>query len=646
MSDPVPTATAQPAPATPPDRQNRLMGRDYRLIISGCVWAILVIVLVAVLQSLFKEWYALHALRSYRELTRLDTIEATRILSQEADLGHLLADRAQPDGVPTLFIDLATGLRGPEGRAQLERDLAAAAPGPDRVNRLAGLEYGHADSLGHILADADAPMDAWLDAVHAAALVDAYTAIDFSRLINGPYVNLFPGRKEIDAKIRERFPNYLNRLLYEQDEEADPATGAIRTKSSEARAFLDAFLAENPQIYKAKARAKWQAPFEATVMAQFKRRDISLAYKRLVRAGAESRRTRLDGGGWAFVNRFLADRYLSNPTNLSPASGGADAGLLPAHAGPALALARSPTTGDFATAGFDNLIRVWPADLAAPARTLEGHTFGVMAIAWSPDGARLASCGLDATVCIWDAVTLQRIAQFPAATCRASAIAFAPDGRYLAMSGSEGAVRLLDAASGAEIRRLKGLRGEVTSLAFSPGGRYIVAGSRDPSIRVWDLRGGDAGVDAPAAALPEQINTLTLVHKSNVWSVAVSPDGQHLATASDDELVRIYDLRQESTRAVTLKGHRLPVVAVAWSPDSQSIASIGNDGRAIIWSASDGEPRSMHRFGAEAAAAAFSADGKRLLVACDDGRLLQWTIVDGAVESRTFSQWVVDSFSQ
>ncbi len=107
MSDSVPAAPAQAPADTPPDRQNRLMGRDYRLIIGGCVWAIIVIILVAVLQSLFKEWYALHALRSYRDQTSLEAIEATRILAQEADLGRLLADRAAPEGVPTLFVDLA-----------------------------------------------------------------------------------------------------------------------------------------------------------------------------------------------------------------------------------------------------------------------------------------------------------------------------------------------------------------------------------------------------------------------------------------------------------------------------------------------------------------------------------------------------------
>jgi WD40 repeat protein len=641
------SSPTSPGPTTPPPKgQDRLLPRDYRLILSGALWAVIVIVLVAVLQSLFKEWYALHALRSYRDQTRLEAIEATRILSQEASLEHLLADRANPEGVPTLFVDLATGLCGPEGLAQLERDLAAAAPGLDRVYRLAGLEDGQPHRLAAILGDAGAPIESWLDAVHAAALVDAYTAIDFKRLINGRYVNLFPGKKEIDAQIRDGFPNHLNRLLFEQDEETDPATGAIRTKSAEARAFLDAFLAENPQIYKAKARAKWQGPFEETVMAQFRRRDISLSYKRLVRAGAEARRGQLDAGGWAIVNRCLADRYLANPTDLRPAPAATDASVLAAHAGPVLALARSPTSGEFATAGFDNRIRIWPAGLDGPARTLEGHAFGVMAVAWSPDGTHLASCGLDGTVRLWDATTLQCTAQFPADTCRALAIAYAPDGRKLAVAGSNSTVRLIDAATGAELRRLNGLKGEVTSLAFSPGGRYVVAGSRDPNIRVWDLRGGDAGTDVAAEELPEKANSLTLAHKDNVWNVAVSPDGQHIATASDDELVRLFDLRRESTKAVTMKGHRQPVTAVAWSPDSTVVASLGNDGRAILWSSSDGKPRSMHRFDGVATAATFSADGTRLLVACDDGRLLQWTIVDGQIETRTFSQWVVDSFSK
>ncbi len=76
--------------------------------------------------------------------------------------------------------------------------------------------------------------------------------------------------------------------------------------------------------------------------------------------------------------------------------------------------------------------------------------------------------------------------------------------------------------------------------------------------------------------------------------MAISPDRQYITTASKDRLARVFDLRRESTKPVPLNGHRALVTAVPWSPDSRTCATIGNDGRAILWSPGDGLARTMH----------------------------------------------------
>jgi WD40 repeat protein len=71
----------------------------------------------------------------------------------------------------------------------------------------------------------------------------------------------------------------------------------------------------------------------------------------------------------------------------------------------------------------------------------------------------------------------------------------------------------------------------------------------DKTARVWDLASGQC--------------TATLEgHSKSVQSVAFSPDGRLLATASDDKTARVWDLASGQCTA-TLEGHPESVSSVA-----------------------------------------------------------------------------------
>jgi hypothetical protein len=482
--------------------------------------------------------------------------------------------------------------------------------------------------------------------VHAAALVEAYAKVDFGRQMEGRFICLFPGKKEVDPKVLSGFENGLNRLLTDPNEDVDEA-GAVVTKVSQARRFLDDYVIKSPEIYNVKARRKWLAKFESFALKQFERRDISLRYKRLVRGYLETNAARIPAEGWEISNRLMAEAYLDNPVALDRRQdkGASQDGtvITPAHDAAVIMVSISPADGRVATGGFDNRVKIWPAEGQGIPLVLAGHTLGVLAVAWAPDGKTLASAGLDGTIRIWNTATGEEIRRFPAETARIGALAYFPDGAMIAAVGPKGKVRLLDSETGKVLRILSGPRNEVTAISVSPDGRYVVAGCYDKTAVAWDLF---KGATQKPAVLPDPPGKFLMKHGGPVLDVAVSPNGKFVATGCFDQAARLFDLTTEDEKGKALKRHRAPVSAVAWTPDSSAFAAVSIDNQLIFWDPVSHEISTMHRLGAMANALAFSLDGRSVVAACDDGTLRRWKVIPHQIIARRFAEWAVDFFGK
>jgi WD40 repeat protein len=201
---------------------------------------------------------------------------------------------------------------------------------------------------------------------------------------------------------------------------------------------------------------------------------------------------------------------------------------------------------------------------------------------------------------------------------------FAPDGRTLALGGDDGIVRLVHLRPAENPRVLsprgKSVRYEEWAVIFAPDGKTVISAGDDSKIRQWDAITGER---------KEPLRG----HKALVTSLALSPDGRALASASFDleRGVILWDL--ESGKHRVLEGHKKKVRAVAYSPDGRYIASGGEDFCVLLWNAESGEL--SHRFdrGDNTYSLAFSPDGRTLASGNRDRRITLNRIETGDVRT-------------
>jgi small GTP-binding protein len=124
------------------------------------------------------------------------------------------------------------------------------------------------------------------------------------------------------------------------------------------------------------------------------------------------------------------------------------------------------------------------------------------------------------------------------------------------------------------LRTLEGHQGMVMSVAFDPQGETLASGSNDKTVRLWEMRSG------------KLLRTLN-GHQGQVWSVAFGLQGEMLASGGEDQTVRLWEV-SSGKELHTLERHTNWVNSVAFDPQLGILASGSVDRGVKLWKPASG----------------------------------------------------------
>lgn len=198
-------------------------------------------------------------------------------------------------------------------------------------------------------------------------------------------------------------------------------------------------------------------------------------------------------------------------------------------------------------------------------------------------------------------------------------ICISPDGQTLA-AGGFGTIKIWNLANGKLIHTIKAHSSWVRSLAISPDGEILASSSNDKTIRLWDLKQG--------------VRKRTIEgHTDSVNTIVFSPDGQTLASGSRDNTIILWNLRN-GARQLTIRGHEGAINALTFSPDGQTLASASDDQTVRLWEVNTGTRKlTLQGHSAAVNMIVYTPTGQTIASASNDKTVRLWDVSNGDVRT-------------
>lgn len=343
--------------------------------------------------------------------------------------------------------------------------------------------------------------------------------------------------------------------------------------------------------------------------------------------------------------------------------------LINEYEGRIWSLSTIPNSGILASGSDDKLIKIWDTKNWQCVQTLRGYSNWIYSVNFTSKSDLLISGSDDGKLRFWDSISGEILHDSLAHSGRIWTVTSSSDEQLVATAGEDGVIKLWDVRSQKCLKELYGHEGWIRTIAFSPENDVLASGSDDRAVMLWDVKsgkcidriGGHSNIVRSILFLPNKnilvtsgddgtikfwkLDAVIVEHVNlipeqeyRVWSIACNRDGSILATTIDnpnEPSIQLWDVRNinyadsyknRDRHLMTLKGSPMDWIrSVAFSPDSQLLASGHANGRVRLWNVHSG--LCVHVFEGHTdcvRSVVFSHDGLLLASGSQDGSIRIW----------------------
>jgi len=256
--------------------------------------------------------------------------------------------------------------------------------------------------------------------------------------------------------------------------------------------------------------------------------------------------------------------------------------------------------------------------LSGPTELKIAHDEYVYMIRFAPDGKTMATAGGDNVVRIWNWATRELLHTLTHDSA-VYAAEFSPAGDQLVTGSGDGNVTLWKLPAGMKVSQQKKHADAVYCVSFSPDGTQLASiggdGKKgDSQCRIWSF---------PALKIVKELPEHERPGYGALFGPPVGPARNTLVTSGGDKLIQVYSL--PTTKRKTWTGHTSDVYRCCFSPDGQQLASTSQDGSVRIWNVATGElVKTLLKLKDPTYDVAYSRDGTILAAVADDGFVRFW----------------------
>ncbi|RSM00418.1 hypothetical protein CEP52_009132 [Fusarium oligoseptatum] len=246
-------------------------------------------------------------------------------------------------------------------------------------------------------------------------------------------------------------------------------------------------------------------------------------------------------------------------------------------------------------------------------------------IVFSSDGGCSLSTNTDGTILFWGSLRESTQYRFKETIV---CLSLSGDGKRAACALRDGTVFVFDRSGGPmRWRRFNGEKQNPGRIALSPDGELLAIITQSRTLQLWDVNTGRKTKEI--SGIPDH------------WP-CFSPNSRLIAFINYPAVV-VYDIRMGGVFR-QFWGHTSSISAIAFSPDTQHLATASQDGKASLWHLATGEE--VHQFEHDCnqiTDLVFSPDGCLLAAASpDDNIILLWDPNSTADNVENISKGMVD----